>query len=59
LRENKINVRKVFAVFIALIAFISPVNAGSGDDNDASSPEVGVEWVTDYTYPTLDRLSYR
>lgn len=48
------NLRKVFVVFIALIAFISPVNAGSGDDNDASSPEVGVEWVTDYTYPYSD-----
>ncbi|AAM03949.1 predicted protein [Methanosarcina acetivorans C2A] len=31
--------------------------AGTGDDSDASSPEVGVEWVNDYTWPYSD-LSY-
>ena len=28
--------------------FVPAVSAGIGDDNDASYPEVGVEWVNDY-----------
>jgi len=35
-------------VIIACFALVTAVSAGSGDDNDLSNPEVGVEWVTEY-----------
>ncbi|WP_048145548.1 DUF6345 domain-containing protein [Methanoplanus limicola] len=37
-------------LIMALIGamFVPAVSAGTGDDNDASFPEVGVEWVNDY-----------
>jgi hypothetical protein len=37
-------------LIMALIGavFVPAVSAGAGDDNDASFPEVGVEWVNDY-----------
>ncbi len=42
-----------FALIIAVssVILISYANAGTGDDNDATSPEVGVEWVTEYSFP--------
>lgn len=41
-------------VLCILTALTSPVSAGTGDDNDSSSPEVGIEWVEDYTWPYSD-----
>jgi len=45
-----------FALIIAVssVILMSCANAGTGDDNDATSPEVGVEWVTDYSWPHSD-----
>ncbi|MEA1944407.1 MAG: DUF6345 domain-containing protein [Euryarchaeota archaeon] len=47
-------IRAVATVLLVMLAAMSNAIAGSGDDNDASYPEVGVEWVNDYTYPYSD-----
>ena len=47
-------IRAVTTVLLVTLAAMSNAIAGSGDDNDASYPEVGVEWVNDYTYPYSD-----
>lgn len=39
-------------VIIACFALVTAVSAGTGDDNDLSNPEVGVEWVTEYYWPS-------
>ncbi|MDK2826051.1 MAG: hypothetical protein PWQ63_1797 [Methanolobus sp.] len=44
----------VLCIFSILAISIFPASAGTGDDSDSSSPEVGVEWVCDYTYPYAD-----
>lgn len=41
-------------IVLSVMALMPCANAGTGDDNDASYPEVGVEWVNDYTLPLLD-----
>lgn len=44
-------------VSLVLLVLASTVSlAGTGDDNDVSYPEVGVEWVNDYTWPISDLL---
>lgn len=58
LKTKGCHVAVFITAFIALIVLAPTVAlAGAGDDNDASSPEVGVEWVNDYTWPVSD-LSY-
>jgi len=51
-RKNWISLFLVFLVLGILLA--PPVCAGTGDDNDASYPEVGVEWINEYQAPSND-----
>ncbi|MBN1762152.1 MAG: hypothetical protein JW878_03595 [Methanomicrobia archaeon] len=39
---------------VSSVVLMSCATAGTGDDNDATSPEVGIEWVTDYSWPHSD-----
>ncbi len=37
-----------------MFCLIACVSAGAGDDNDATYPEVGIEWVVNYDWPSDD-----
>lgn len=54
LRNKKVSIQTILVVLCVLTVLILPVSAGTGDDSDSSSPEVGIEWVIDYTYPYSD-----
>lgn len=49
--KNKL---KSITLLLIAICLVSNASAGTGDDSDSSSPEVGIEWVTDYSWPYSD-----
>ncbi|AKB77352.1 hypothetical protein MSHOH_0869 [Methanosarcina horonobensis HB-1 = JCM 15518] len=51
---SRYGIRTTMLVLCILAALTLPASAGTGDDSDSSSPEVGIEWVCDYTYPYAD-----
>jgi len=42
------------AIVVSMFCLIACVSAGAGDDNDATYPEVGIEWVVNYDWPSDD-----
>lgn len=48
--KNQFGFKRTMLVLFILAIVTFPASAGAGDDSDSSSPEVGVEWVCDYTY---------
>jgi hypothetical protein len=46
----------MLAIMMVITCFtiVTTVSAGSGDDSDASYPEVGVEWICTYQWPSAD-----
>jgi hypothetical protein len=54
MNRGRCGVKTTMLVLCVLAALTLPASAGTGDDSDSSSPEVGIEWVCDYTYPDAD-----
>ncbi len=49
MRLRNILVLLVVVLAVGTLCFAQPVLAGSADDNDSTSPDVGGEWVEDYS----------